>query len=104
MASALRSFTGQFRSALFALIIALAICIDLARGAEQRISKTSPRNAYNMVLHKFGHKLYEGLNDTLRKHLGSVVRALVSRPVAALHAPNTLVYNQISGISDYQVK
>ena len=42
------------------------------------------RNAYNMVLHKFGNKLYEGLNDALRKHLGDVVRpeALVAASLA----------------------
>ena len=27
------------------------------------------RNAYNMVLHKFGDKLYQGLVDTITKHL-----------------------------------
>ena len=37
-----------------------------------------------MVLHKFGNKLYEGLNDALRKHLGDVVRpeALVAASLA----------------------
>jgi len=30
------------------------------------------RNAYNMVLHKFGEKLYTGLSDTITKHLQAV--------------------------------
>jgi len=30
------------------------------------------RNAYNMVLHKFGDKLYNGLSDTITRHLQSV--------------------------------
>ena len=30
------------------------------------------RNAYNMVLHKFGDKLYQGLSDTITAHLRTV--------------------------------
>ena len=30
------------------------------------------RNAYNMVLHKFGDKLYNGLSDTITRHLQAV--------------------------------
>ena len=30
------------------------------------------RNAYNMVLHKFGDKLYSGLTETITKHLQTV--------------------------------
>ena len=30
------------------------------------------RNAYNMVLHKFGDKLYSGLSDTITRHLQAV--------------------------------
>ena len=30
------------------------------------------RNAYNMVLHKFGDKLYQGLTDTITAHLRTV--------------------------------
>ena len=37
------------------------------------------RNAYNMVLHKFGQHLYRGLEDTLRDHLSNVVRRCCRR-------------------------
>lgn len=30
------------------------------------------RNAYNMVLHKFGDKLYNGLTETITQHLQAV--------------------------------
>ena len=30
------------------------------------------RNAYNMVLHKFGDKLYNGLSDTITRHLQAI--------------------------------
>ena len=35
------------------------------------------RNAYNMVLHKFGDKLYNGLSDTITRHLQSVAFQVV---------------------------
>jgi len=34
------------------------------------------RNAYNMVLHKFGDRLYQGVADTLTKHLKSVAQKI----------------------------
>ena len=35
------------------------------------------RNAYNMVLHKFGDKLYNGLSDTITAHLRTVAQDVV---------------------------
>lgn len=34
------------------------------------------RNAYTMVLHKHGEKLYNGLRDVVREHLENKVRCL----------------------------
>ena len=34
------------------------------------------RNAYNMVLHKFGDKLYQGLESTITKHLQAVAKEI----------------------------
>jgi len=36
------------------------------------------RNAYNMVLHKFGDKLYSGLSDTITAHLKTVAEHVQS--------------------------
>ena len=36
------------------------------------------RNAYNMVLHKFGDKLYQGLSDTITSHLKTVAEQVAS--------------------------
>ena len=36
------------------------------------------RNAYNMVLHKFGDKLYSGLTDTITAHLKTVAEHVQS--------------------------
>ncbi len=36
------------------------------------------RNAYNMVLHKFGDRLYKGLVDTISEHLTTVAAAIES--------------------------
>jgi len=36
------------------------------------------RNAYNMVLHKFGDKLYQGLTDTITAHLKTVAEEVQS--------------------------
>jgi len=36
------------------------------------------RNAYNMVLHKHGDKLYNGLRDTVREHLAKMAAAIDS--------------------------
>lgn len=39
-------------------------------GHEQRLIKClSSRNAYNMVINKFGDQLYNGLEETIIKHL-----------------------------------
>ena len=56
------------------------------------------RNAYNMVLHKFGDKLYQGLSDTITSHLKTVAEQVASVsmryavsasrvPVASARAP-----------------
>merc|ERR1712000_413542 len=34
------------------------------------------RNAYNMVLHKYGDKLYQGLKEEIRIHLDSVANTI----------------------------
>jgi len=36
------------------------------------------RNAYNMVLHKFGDKLYNGLTETITKHLQGVATKVIA--------------------------
>ena len=36
------------------------------------------RTAYNMVLHKFGDKLYQGLTDTITAHLKTVAEQVQS--------------------------
>ena len=36
------------------------------------------RNAYNMVLHKFGDKLYNGLTETITSHLRTVAAAVIA--------------------------
>jgi len=38
------------------------------------------RNAYNMVLHKFGDRLYQGLQDVVDEHLTSVAKGVAAAP------------------------
>ncbi|TKY69692.1 Cullin-3A protein [Spatholobus suberectus] len=38
------------------------------------------RNAYNMVLHKFGEKLYSGLVSTMTAHLKEIARSIEATP------------------------
>jgi cullin 3 len=35
------------------------------------------RNAYNMVLHKYGERLYNGVQEALRSHLRGVAQNVV---------------------------
>jgi hypothetical protein len=44
----------------------------LTRYVSLRLLLLPARNAYNMVLHKFGDRLYEGLTKTLKAHLRRV--------------------------------
>lgn len=43
-------------------------------------SQISPRNAYNLVLHKHGDLLYTGIQETVRTRLRSVMEDVIRSP------------------------
>ena len=57
-----------------------AICQINRRDASGLSFEELYRNAYNMVLHKFGDKLYAGLINTITQHLQNVAAHVQAGP------------------------
>ena len=65
---------------------ALANAIDeiYNRNASQLSFEELYRNAYNLVLHKHGTLLYEGVSEKLNSHLNDTVNKLAETPESSL--------------------
>lgn len=65
---------------------ALANAIDeiYNRNASQLSFEELYRNAYNLVLHKYGNLLYEGVTDKLNQHLSETAKRLEQVPDSKL--------------------
>lgn len=65
---------------------ALANAIDeiYNRNASQLSFEELYRNAYNLVLHKYGTLLYEGVTDKLNEHLSETAEKLAQVPDSKL--------------------
>jgi cullin 3 len=65
---------------------ALANAIDeiYNRNASQLSFEELYRNAYNLVLHKYGTLLYEGVTDKLNEHLSETAKRLAEVPNSKL--------------------
>jgi cullin 3 len=65
---------------------ALANAIDeiYNRNASQLSFEELYRNAYNLVLHKYGTLLYEGVTDKLGEHLTATAKRLEKMPDSSL--------------------
>jgi cullin 3 len=65
-------------------VLANAIDEIYNRNASQLSFEELYRNAYNLVLHKHGSLLYEGVSDKLSSHLQETVKRLSEVPDSSL--------------------